>query len=264
MQDTRCGNLTHLQRSSRCILQNQPTLPQDTRKSEISHLCREVASVFCGSRRLGLSKLVEVVHLCREAVGVFCRISRLGHRSLVGVRSYSFAEKQPVYSAALADWATVNLLWKSYTSAGKQPVYSTTPAYWAIKKYVIILTTPFARAGNETRSIFKRSLTGLNSEFSFSKTSCLTKAEESSLLIAGGRIIGFIPFSRVLAQCEMQSVSSRIWTRVAVSISYDDSHYTMGTSTKEVRYCLFIVHLHNIMPISWIIFITRVYLYLKW
>ena len=28
----------------------------------------------------------------------------------------------------------------------------------------------------------------------------------------------------------MQSVSSRIWTRVAVSISYDDNHYTMGTS----------------------------------
>ena len=27
----------------------------------------------------------------------------------------------------------------------------------------------------------------------------------------------------------MQSVSSRIWTRVAVSISYDDNHYT-GTS----------------------------------
>ena len=28
----------------------------------------------------------------------------------------------------------------------------------------------------------------------------------------------------------MQSVSSRIWTRVAVSISYDDNDYTMGTS----------------------------------
>ena len=26
----------------------------------------------------------------------------------------------------------------------------------------------------------------------------------------------------------MQSVSSRIWTRVAVSISYDDNHYTTG------------------------------------
>ena len=28
----------------------------------------------------------------------------------------------------------------------------------------------------------------------------------------------------------MQSVSSRIWTRVAVSISYDDNHYITGTS----------------------------------
>ena len=27
----------------------------------------------------------------------------------------------------------------------------------------------------------------------------------------------------------MQSVSSRIWTRVAVSISYDDNHYATGT-----------------------------------
>ena len=70
---------------------------------------------------------------------------------------------------------------------------------------------------------FQRGLTGLNSEFSFSYTSCLTKAEEPSLPyylpIAGGRIIGFIPFPRVLVLCEMQSVSSRIWTRVAVSIS---------------------------------------------
>ena len=59
-------------------------------------------------------------------------------------------------------------------------------------------------------------------------------AEEPSvsyyLPIAGGRIIGFIPFPRVLVLCEMQSVSSRIWTRVAVSISYDDNHYTTGTS----------------------------------
>ena len=29
----------------------------------------------------------------------------------------------------------------------------------------------------------------------------------------------------------MQSVASRIWTRVVVSISYDDNHYTTGTST---------------------------------
>ena len=28
----------------------------------------------------------------------------------------------------------------------------------------------------------------------------------------------------------MQSVRSKIWTRVTVSISYDDNHYTKGTS----------------------------------
>ena len=32
----------------------------------------------------------------------------------------------------------------------------------------------------------------------------------------------------------MQSVSSRIWTRVAVSISYDDNDYTTGLSTQEI------------------------------
>ena len=98
------------------------------------------------------------------------------------------------------------------------------------------LPNPSARAGYDTRSIFKRSLTGLSSEFSFSWNNCLTKAEEPSLSyylpIAGGRIIGFIPFPRVLELCEMQSVSSRIWTHVAVSMSYDDNHYTTGTSIK--------------------------------
>ena len=59
-------------------------------------------------------------------------------------------------------------------------------------------------------------------------------AEEPSLSyylpIAGGRLIGFIPFPRVLVLCEMQSVSSRIWTRIAVFISYSDNDYTTGTS----------------------------------
>ena len=32
----------------------------------------------------------------------------------------------------------------------------------------------------------------------------------------------------------MQSVLSRIWTRVAVSISYDDNHYTTGTSIPSI------------------------------
>ena len=78
----------------------------------------------------------------------------------------------------------------------------------------ILFTNPFAQAGYDTRSILKWSLTGLNLEFSFSQTNCLTKAEETSLSyylsIARGRIIGFLPFPRVLVLCEMQSISSRI------------------------------------------------------
>ena len=37
---------------------------------------------------------------------------------------------------------------------------------------------------------------------------------------------------------EMQSVWSRIWTRIVVSISYDDNHYTTGTSTCMLQYIL--------------------------
>ena len=98
-----------------------------------------------------------------------------------------------------------------------------------------------ARAGYDTRSIFKRSLTGFEFiywihllNYSSPRLVASPRAEEPSLPyylpIAGGRIIGFIPFPRVLVPCEMQSVSSRIWTHIAVSISYDDNHYTKGTS----------------------------------
>ena len=38
---------------------------------------------------------------------------------------------------------------------------------------------------------------------------------------AGRRIVEIIPFLKVLAPCEMQTASSRIWTRVTVSISYE-------------------------------------------
>ena len=32
----------------------------------------------------------------------------------------------------------------------------------------------------------------------------------------------------------MQSVSFRIWTRVTVSISYDDNHYTTGSNDLQI------------------------------
>ena len=85
---------------------------------------------------------------------------------------------------------------------------------------IIIFTKPSARAGYETRSIFKRSLTGLNQSF------------PSPRLIASPRLKDTVCptyYPKVLVLCEMQSVLSRIWTRVIVSKSYDDNHYTTGT-----------------------------------
>ena len=45
----------------------------------------------------------------------------------------------------------------------------------------------------------------------------------------------------------MQSASSRIWTRIAVSISYDDNHYTTGTSRCRSRSIIITtVRLHHL------------------
>ena len=65
-----------------------------------------------------------------------------------------------------------------------------------------------------TRSLlFKQSLSNLIF-FSSSKLVALTKVKDpnlsNDLLIVGGRIFGCIPFTRVLALGEMQTISSRI------------------------------------------------------
>ena len=97
------------------------------------------------------------------------------------------------------------------------------------------LPTPPLRQDMTRGQFFKRRLTGLNSEFSFSPR-LKNLVYPTILPIAGGRIIGFIPFPRVLVLCEMQSVLSRIWTCVTVSIFYDDNHYTTDIiSDKMVR-----------------------------
>ena len=59
------------------------------------------------------------------------------------------------------------------------------------------------------KSLFKQSLTGLNSEFSISKPGYHIKFKELSLpyysSIAGERIVGCVPFPKVLAQFKMQT-----------------------------------------------------------
>ena len=63
----------------------------------------------------------------------------------------------------------------------------------------VYLPSPLQRGCN-TKSIFKESLTGLNSEFSLSYTGCHTKVKEPSLpfylLIIGGKIADCILFLR--------------------------------------------------------------------
>ena len=73
-------------------------------------------------------------------------------------------------------------------------------------------------------------LTGLNSEISFSLTSCFTKAEEPSLSYyfthswrENNRIHTFPKGISAMWN------AIRIWTRVAVSISYDDNHYAISS-----------------------------------
>ena len=53
----------------------------------------------------------------------------------------------------------------------------------------------------------------------------------------------------------MLPVSSKIWTRVAVSISYDHNHYTKGTSIvklKNTEASFFDSHCSTIMALSYI------------
>ena len=71
------------------------------------------------------------------------------------------------------------LIYCQYTN---NPHTLSSDADWILLILLIyIFTNPSARAGYDTRSIFKWSITDLNSEFSFSQASCLTKAEEPSL-----------------------------------------------------------------------------------
>ena len=109
---------------------------------------------------------------------------------------------------------------------------------------------------------FFTSLRDLNSEFSFSLTSCHTMVKEPSLSyhspIAGKRIIGFMPFTRVLAPCEMQTDLSWIWTQVTMSIFYDKNplHHEcltqmwMCVCMYVKKYIYLYIHVDDDIPIA--------------
>ena len=109
--------------------------------------------------------------------------------------------------------------------------------YFVIKWYIFIQTLSTSRVWHKV--IFKWGLTGSDSFF---LTCCYTKVKESCLSyylpIAVGRIIQYLPFPRVLVLCEMQKAPSKIWNQFAMSISYDDSHYTMNTYSVCVCVCV--------------------------
>ena len=129
-------------------------------------------------------------------------------------------------------WEEFNSFEFSFPSPTEKP---SLPYYLPIAGGRIIEFIPFPKllALCEMLSASSRIWTHLMMSISFSKTGCITKAEEPSLHyyspIARGKIIGFVHLGKVWVLCEMQSALSRIWTQVAVSISYDNNHHTMGT-----------------------------------
>ena len=71
-------------------------------------------------------------------------------------------------------------------------------------------------AESDIRSIFKRSIAGLNSKFSFSSTEYLKKTKE---------LVSPTICPRALERSETLASSFMIWTHVTESISDDDNHY---------------------------------------
>ena len=92
---------------------------------------------------------------------------------------------------------------------------TTRPLTLSVSMYVCTYRLRTSRMRHKVS--FKRSLTGLYLEFSFSYPGCHTKVKKPYLpyyfQIAGwGRISGFIPFTGVLTQSEMQTAPSKIRT----------------------------------------------------
>ena len=96
----------------------------------------------------------------------------------------------------------------------------------------IYLSNLSTRVGCDTRSNFKQSLTSLNSELFFFLTGYHANIRDTNftnyLSTARERI--------VIVLCEMLTALSRIWTWAAMSISYDDCHYTTSMHIYRYRY----------------------------
>ena len=87
--------------------------------------------------------------------------------------------------------------------------------------WLYVFTQPLRHKQDVSKGQFLSGIQFVWIQFSLSLTSCHTTVKEPSLsyylLMAGRRIIGFIPFPKVLVLSERQTVSSRIWTWIAMS-----------------------------------------------
>ena len=119
-------------------------------------------------------------------------------------------------------------LFKLYTTESK----ATLVTMETLSAGAYIYPTLLPQAGYDTRSIFQQS----KAEFSFSKTGCLTKIKGLSLpgyfLHSSGKN-RFMPFPMRLAQSEMQTASSRFWTCISNSISFDENCYVEHVSHQQ-------------------------------
>ena len=108
-----------------------------------------------------------------------------------------------------------------------------THKYIYIYIYIYVyLPSSSTRIWFDTRSIFERSFISFNSSFPSPRLVVILKLKSlSTLLFTHSKRVNSLSHSlpRVFALRNMQTASSRIWTRVTVSIFYDDNHYTAST-----------------------------------
>ena len=112
-----------------------------------------------------------------DTVSVFCSLSQLGHEIFECLPRYRLAICPAIIQLNLKRRTASRNKSKIDKRNGKLKTKNMkirgTVGYWSLVidqslTFFVLFTNPSARAGYDTRSIFKRSLTGLNSEFSFS------------------------------------------------------------------------------------------------
>ena len=99
---------------------------------------------------------------------------------------------------------------------------------------------PFTRVECDAKSFLYVKCNGFGVSFPSPKLVALPRLKITAwptyLPLAGGKIVWWIPFTRLLSEKDM----SRIWTRAAASIPNSDNYYTMSAIyiSQEIDYLL--------------------------